>query len=176
MRNPVPDPVNTEEEWLTAVERERDTVSPALTAMLPADRPATVAQVQAAVAFTRRVEDWYLYMLGPAKALGLGRLVQRLNEVLAEIRTSRGTCEAMLLKRIAAQQAVFDSQPPPAPPAPPPDPVAAHRDALAKQMAVWEQRRKEQQAQFDAWQEQHRKQQAEYDARNKAWSDGFSKH
>jgi non-ribosomal peptide synthetase component F len=165
----VPDPTHTEDDWLAAVERERAAVSPALTALVPADCQATVAELQAAVAYARRVEDWYLYMLGPAKALGFGRLAQRLNDVLAEVRAARATCEGMLLKRIAAQQAIFDSQPPP------PDPVAAHTEKLAKQMAAWEAQRKQRQAEFDAWAEAHRKRQAAYDAQNQAWSDRFNK-
>lgn len=173
MERSLPNPAQTEPDWLAAVERESANVSPQLTAMIPVDRPASVAELQAAVAYTRRVEDWYLHMLGPANALGFGRLTQRLNDVLADVRRSRSTCEKMLLDRIAAQQAAFASQPPPPPP---PDPAAARNAAIARQQAEWEEARRRQQAQFEAAQEAHRKQQEMFDAQNKAWSDSFNKH
>ncbi len=175
MEQPPHDPAQAEQYWLDVLERESAKVSPSLTALVPVDRQAAVAQLQRAVDYTHNVETWYLSIVPTAKTLagsGFGRLLSRLNELLAQIRLSRSLCETMLLKRVAAQQAAFDSQPPPPPP---PDPAAAQRAALEKQQAEWEEKRKAQQAQFDAWQEAHRKQQEIYDAQNKAWSDQFNK-
>lgn len=167
------DPAKTEHDWLAALERESVKVSPQLIAMLPLDRPAMVAEAQAAVAYTRRIEDWYLSIVPTAEQLlplGFGRLMRRLDELLAQIRTSRARCESVLLERVAAQQAAFPAPPPPL------DPAAARDAARQQQQAEWEEQRKRQQAQFEAWEAAHRKQQEAFDAQNQAWSDRFNKH
>jgi hypothetical protein len=161
-------PAQTEQEWLDALDRESPKFMRELTAMLPAGRAATVAELQAAVDYAHRVEDQALSIKPTASALsalGFDRLARRVDEELARIRTSRETCENMLLDRIAAQQAAFGAQPAPVP--------AARVDPPAWQVAA-DAERKRRQAEFDAWMTKHKQQEAEHDAQFQAWSDRFN--
>jgi hypothetical protein len=103
---PPPSLAHVEQTWLDTLEREAAKID--LTSAFPSGRAATAAEIGAVVAHAQQIERWYASFLPVARQLaaqGHGRLIERVNTFLNDMRESRAIYEKMQQDARASQAA-----------------------------------------------------------------------